>query len=88
MNSQIQVHRLRQMRSRTQFRDFISKFHIDVLRILQQFFHSAFFNGRHGHHLSVRSLRVFACYSNAGTDGCRINGVAEASYDRAQSLAL
>jgi len=39
--------------------------------------------------LSVRSLHLFACRGNAGTeniyDECRTNAAAEASYDSARS---
>ena len=51
------------------------------------------FNSRHRHlHFSVRSLRLFACHGNAGTEniynGCLTNAAAEASYDRARSLYI
>jgi len=44
------------------------------------------------HTSSVRSLRLFACHGNAGTEniynGCRTNAAAEASYDHARSSTL
>jgi len=51
-----------------------------------------YFNSRHRHlHSSVQSLRLFACLATPvrkHLNGCRTNAAAEASCDRARSLAV